>query len=81
MPTTIRVSTGTWKTLHALSKAKRKSIKDVTETAAELYRRQILLEEANRAYAAVQEDSGAKKLWYEELTVWGVTSADGSEPE
>jgi fructose-1,6-bisphosphatase/sedoheptulose 1,7-bisphosphatase-like protein len=81
MSTTIRVSTVTRDTLHSLSKARGKSIQDVTEAAVELYRRRTLLEEANRAYAAVQEDSGAKQLWREELNAWDATSIDGLEPE
>ncbi len=81
MSTTIRVSTDTRNTLKSLSEAEGKSLQDVTEAAVELYRRRTLLEEANRAYAAVQEDSGAKQLWREELDAWDTTSADGLELE
>lgn len=80
MSTTIRVSTGTRNTLQSLSRAQGKSIQDVTEAAVELYRRRMLLEEANRAYAAVQKDDDALRLWHEELSAWDDTSADGLEP-
>lgn len=77
MTTTIRISRKTRDALHLLAEAKGKSIRDVAEAAVELYRRQKLLEGANRAYAVLQEDSGAAQLWREELNAWGVTSADG----
>jgi len=64
-----------------LSKTNGKSIQGVAEAAVELYRRQTLLEGANRAYAALQEDSRAEQLWHEELNAWGVTSADGLQLE
>lgn len=64
-----------------LSEANGESIQDVAEAAVELYRRRTLLEGANRAYAALQKDSDARRLWPEKLNAWETTSADGLVPE
>lgn len=81
MTTTIRVSRKTRAALHLLSDANGTSIQDVAEAAVELYRRRTLLEGANRAYAALQEDIGARQLWREDLNTWDITSADSLEHE
>ncbi len=79
--TTIRVSLETKSALQHLSKAQGKSVQQVTAEAVEVYRRQALLGAANRAYAALGADEGARRSWDEELSEWDAVLNDGLESE
>ena len=79
--TTIRVSLETRNALHSLAKAQGRSIQEITEAAVEVYRRQALLEAANRAYAALSTGDKARRSWEQELSIWNEALTDGLEPE
>lgn len=49
----------------------------ILEAALERYRRELLLEGANRAYAALWSDSGAWREELEERALWERSLADG----
>ena len=75
----LRVTSKTHDTLRAIAKEKGSSMQQVVEEAVERYRRQLILDETNAAYAALRKDP---KAWAEveaEQAAWDVTLHDGSE--
>ena len=62
--TTIRVTNQARETLRELSQITGKRQQDVVDEAFETYRRQVLLDRANAAYAALRSDA---KAWEAEL--------------
>ena len=79
--TTVRISSNAQRTLQQLSKATGRSQTALLEEAVEELRRKRLLEEANRAFAALKEDP---KAWAEELAErkeWEATLRDGQDDE
>jgi predicted transcriptional regulator len=77
--TTIRVSLQTRKTVQTLAQATGVSMQQVIDQALELYRRQQLLLETNRAYARLRKDEEAWDAFTHELAQWDKTLADGIE--
>lgn len=51
----------------------------ILDQAIEQYRRQIFLQEANQAYAALRKNSEAWATELEERKAWDLTLADGLE--
>ena len=78
MPTTtVRISKETHRSLRQIALTEGKSIQTIMERFVTDYRRRMMLEEGNRAYAALRRDS---KDWAEELeerSLWENTLADG----
>jgi hypothetical protein len=66
-------------TVREISKITGKRQQDVVDEAVEAYRRQILLEKANKAYAALRSDRGAWQTELEEREAWDATLADGAK--
>jgi predicted transcriptional regulator len=77
--TTIRVSLQTRETVQTLAQATGVSMQQVIDQALELYRRQQLLLETNRAYARLRKDEEAWDALTHELAQWDKTLADGIE--
>lgn len=77
--TTIRVSTKTRDTLHALARTAGLSMQQVLEQALEVYRRQQLLEATNAAYEALRRDPASWHEFEQERRDWDATLADGLE--
>lgn len=75
--TTIRVTSQARDTVRELSQITGKRQQEVVDEAVEAYRRQVLLDKANTAYAALRSDS---KPWDDELeerAAWDTTLTDG----
>ena len=79
MATMIRVSVGTRETIRELSAETGDSMHGVVDKAIEAYRRRVLLDRANAAFAALRDDPEAWREELEERAVWDATLADGLE--
>jgi hypothetical protein len=80
--TTIRVSVGTHQTLKQLSSSTDLTMQQVLESALEMYRRRVLLEQAVAAYARLEANPELYRDWQNELAQWDATLADGlDEPQ
>ncbi len=78
---TIRISTQARRTIRALAEKTDLPAHEIVERAVEELRRKLLFEEANAAYAALQEQP---EVWNEierERAVWDAALADGLESE
>ena len=77
--TTIRVTNRTRDTVREISEITGMQQQEVVDEAVEAYRRHILLEKANQAYAATRT---VRKEWEDELRErepWNATLADGAK--
>ena len=79
--TTVRVSRKTGEVLRKLSKTTGESMQAILDKAVEEYRRKRFLEEANRAFAALKNNSEAWKEEVEERELWNNTLADDLEED
>ena len=79
--TTIRVTSQARDTVREISQITGKRQQEVIDAAVEVYRRQILLEKANTAYAALRSDQSAWKSETVERAAWDATLADGAEEQ
>lgn len=77
--TTIRVTSQARETLRQLSQSTGKRQQDIVDEAVEAYRRQVLLDKANVAYAALHSDTKAWKAELKERQAWDATLGDGQE--
>ncbi len=80
MPST-RISLNAHKMLLELAHKKGESMQKIIDMALEAYRRQLFLEESNRAFAALRKNDGAWQEEREERTLWDTTGADGLEED
>jgi len=78
--TTVRISKEAKETLQRLSSDTGRSLQDLMSEAVERYRRQLFLEEANEAFAALSADETAWAEEAQERADWDETLADGLEP-
>lgn len=74
MPATMRVREATHSKLAELSIRTHRPIVDVLDVAVERYRREVLLESADRAYAAWRHEHSKDD---DEQRVWDTTLQDG----
>jgi len=74
---TVRINDSAHATLRALSKRRREPMQAILAQAIEEYRRKTLLEDANRAYAALRKSPKAWREEQEERRAWDATLADG----
>ncbi|MGI8912794.1 MAG: toxin-antitoxin system protein [Chloroflexota bacterium] len=75
--TTVRIQDQTQAKLKELADQTRESMVEVLAKAVEVYRRQMMIEQTNAAYAALRRDSAG---WQEELrepAAWDGTMLDG----
>ncbi|WP_367565054.1 toxin-antitoxin system protein [Acetomicrobium flavidum] len=63
--------------LQSLSAQTGRKMQEILGEAVELYRRKLLLDKANAAFAALKADSQAWKEEQEERAAWDVTLLDG----
>ena len=77
--TTIRVTGQARETLRQLSQITGKRQQDIVDEAVEAYRRQVLLDTANVAYAALRSDTAAWKAELTERQAWDATLGDEQE--
>jgi hypothetical protein len=78
---TVRVSERTHKYLHEVSELTGKPMTAVLDHAVERYRREQILKEANRAWAAMMEDPGTRAEIEAEHKILEGTLLDGLEDE
>ncbi len=74
---TVRINDSAHATLRALSKRRRQPMQAILAQAIEDYRRKTLLEDANRAYAALRKNPKAWREEEKERRAWDATLADG----
>ncbi|MEO6415891.1 MAG: toxin-antitoxin system protein [Gemmatimonadaceae bacterium] len=74
--TTIRVALNDRNAAHELAKQTGLSLMEVVHEAIELYRRQYLLGEMNRGFAALRRDSAAWNKEMAERQGWDITLGD-----
>ncbi|HOJ82887.1 MAG TPA: toxin-antitoxin system protein [Acetomicrobium flavidum] len=74
---TVRIDSSTHKMLQSLSAQTGRKMQEILGEAVELYRRKLLLDKANAAFAALKADSQAWKEEQEERAAWDVTLLDG----
>ncbi len=77
LTTTVRLSKETHQDLRQIAQTEGKSIQTVLEGLACDYRRRQMLEEGNRAYAALRRDPQAWSDEREERSAWENTLSDG----
>jgi len=73
----VRISSGSWKMLKEMADTMGETMQVVLDQAIESYRRQLLLEKTNAAYAALKSE---EEKWDEEIAEreeWDVALADG----
>ena len=75
--TTIRVTSQARDTLRQLAQITGKPQQDVVNEAVEAYRRQILLDRTNTAYAALRSDARSWEAELQERQAWDTTLGDG----
>jgi predicted transcriptional regulator len=76
---TVRIKPETHAKLREIAQASGQSMPDVLEQAVESLRRARLLDESNRAYAALRDDPKAWKAELAERKSWEVTLGDDLE--
>ncbi|MBW4573569.1 MAG: hypothetical protein KME31_38140 [Tolypothrix carrinoi HA7290-LM1] len=76
---TIRISSTSHNILKELAARSGESMQAILDQAIEQYRRQVFLESANQAYAALRNNSEAWQAELEEREAWDVTLADALE--
>ena len=76
---TVRISSTSHNILKELAAHSGESMQVILDQAIEQYRRQVFLQEANQAYAALRNHSEAWQAELEEREAWDVTLSDGLE--
>ena len=74
----LRVTAQTRETVRTIAEGKGTTMQQVVEEAVEAYRRQMILDASNAAYARLLQ-SGEGREAAGELQAWDVTLADGLE--
>lgn len=77
--TTIRITEKTHRALHSLAREVGTPMAEVVDQALELFRRQLLLNQANAAYAALRADPDGWVEVQAERAAWDATLVDGLE--
>ena len=78
---TVRISNISRDILRELATKEGASMQAILDKAVESYRRQRFLEEVNKAYAALRQDSKAWLQIEKERTAWDATLGDGLESD
>lgn len=78
---TVRITAAVHEKLRQMAAESGTSLSRTLETAVETLRRQRMLEEANRAYAALQADPHRWAEEQAERAAWDATLADGLEDD
>jgi hypothetical protein len=77
----IRIRSNSYQKVRTLAEQTEQSALDILDQAVETYRRQLLFDEADAKYAALQRDPQVWKEILEEQELWDSTLLDGLEPE
>lgn len=81
MSVTVRISDRSHSLLRELARREGASLQETVEHALEAYRRALLIEETNRAYAALRSSPEAWAGVMEERRAWDAVLADGQEDD
>lgn len=76
---TVRISSTSHNILKELAARSGESMQVILDQAIEQYRRQVFLQQANQAYAALRNNPEAWQAELEERVAWDVTLSDGLE--
>ncbi len=76
---TVRISGTSHNLLKELAARSGDSMQVILDKAIEQYRRQVFLQEANQAYAALHNQPEAWQVELEEREAWNMTLSDGLE--
>ncbi len=74
---TVRISDTSRNTLRALAAKEGASMQAILDKAVESYRRQLFLEEVNKAYAALHQETRAWSQIEKERAAWDTALEDG----
>jgi len=77
--TTVRISKRTWKTLRQTAEQTGMTMQEILEKSVEEYRRKQLLEETNKAFMALKQNTKQWKEELEERDIWDRALADNQE--
>lgn len=77
----LRVTTETRDTLRVIAQGRGSSMQRIAEEAIEAYRRQMILDETNAAYARLLQDPEAASVLEAEQREWDATLGDGLEDD
>ncbi len=77
----VRMGVDTYEKLTQLSKKSGISKQRVLDMALERYKRDQIMDEANRAYEAIKKDPAAWKEELDERALWDIALADGLDDE
>lgn len=81
MSTTLRVSEETRDTVRELARQAGEPASEIVAKAIEAYRRKLILDMANEAYARLRADPEAWREEEAERRLWEATLADGLEDD
>ena len=73
----LRVKTETRDAIRTIADGQGATMQQVVDEAVEAYRRQLILDESNAAYARLRESGEAWEEYVEEQRVWDATLAEG----
>jgi len=76
---TVTISRSNYNILKELAAGSGESMQVILDKAIEQYRRQVFLQQANIAYAALRNNSEAWQAELQEREAWDVTLSDGLE--
>lgn len=79
--TTVRIQDKTHATLGEIAAQTGQTMQEVLAKAVEVYRRQLMLEQTNAAYAALRADPNAWAEEQAERAAWDATLADDALEE
>lgn len=77
--TTVRISKRTWKSLRQTAEQTGMTMQEILDKSVEEYRRKQLLEETNRAFMALKQNTKQWKEELEERDIWDRALADNQE--
>jgi len=77
MPSTIRISSATHRSLAQMAEETNASLQETLDRAIENERRRLLLEQTNLAYSKLRQNKKAWKAWRAELRQLDATLNDG----
>jgi hypothetical protein len=76
---TVRISDRSRSILRELAEREKVAMQAILDKAIESYRRQLFLEQVNKAYAMLREDTTAWPQILKERSTWDATLSDGLE--
>ena len=77
----VQISEKSLEVVRNISERNGLEISDVLDKAVEAYRRECFLDDTNRAFEALREDSGSWQEELEERALWEDTLSDGVNEE